>query len=111
LIEPPPGAAGDALALVARLARAPGDAPPWIGDLARYEAGFLWAWRARFGLRLRGFRYPVLAIAEALRLGTPLDDVAPRRCFVLWARTSGGRLLHRAWSMGAVASLAQRSLS
>jgi hypothetical protein len=92
--EPPPGAVADALALVDRLASDPRAAPPWIGDLARYEGAFLRSRRPRCAIRVHRFHFPVLAIAGALRRGERIDAVPPRRCIGIWARMPGRALRH-----------------
>jgi hypothetical protein len=98
LVEPPPGTAEDALALVDRLLHDSRDAPPWIVDLARYEAAFVEAWRPGFVFRCRRFDYPVLALAAALRRGARPDPSPRRRCVAIWLRASrGARLWHRVW--------------
>lgn len=68
--------------------------PPWIGDLARYEAAFIAAARPGATFILRGFAYPVNDIARQLLAGAR-PDVAPRRRFGLWLRAPGGRLFWR----------------
>jgi hypothetical protein len=73
-------------------------APPWIGDLARYEAAFVDAQR-RGGLRLRLFRFPVGAIAATLYAGGMIGDCAAGTTLGVWARWPGGRLRHRVWTL------------
>src|SRR5580698_671202 len=46
----PRGAEADAIALVSRLATDKAPSPPWIGDLARYEAAFIAARQRRYGV-------------------------------------------------------------
>lgn len=92
--------AEEAQALAARLAglaAAQAIAPLWIGDLARYEAAFAEAATRRLGLRVHLFRYPVGAIAASLCTGAAVGEVAPHMTLGVWARRSGGRLLHRLW--------------
>jgi hypothetical protein len=100
LAGPPRGAAGDALALVAELQAAPDFERPWIGDLARYEGGFIEARDKPFGLWLRAFRFPVVAIALGLLRGEVAPNPTLRRGWALWARAPGGRLVHRTWRLG-----------
>jgi len=99
-IEGPPSPGrhrADALAFARRLAALAargGAAPPWIGDLARYEAAFIEAARPGGVLLFRRFHYPVGRLAAALFAGeTP--DVAPRATYGLWFRAPGARLFHR----------------
>src|ERR1700733_10384629 len=93
------GAAADAITLVSRLAADPAASPPWIGDLARYEAAFIAARRRPWGVQLRLFRYPVPSIAAALHTGVAPNVVAPRTTLGLWARAPGQALVHRCWPM------------
>lgn len=95
--------AGQALGFAARiaaLARAQSIAPPWIGDLARYEATFVAAARRRFALRVARFAYPVGLIAASLQAGAPVADIAPRTTIGVWARWPAGRLFHRLYAFG-----------
>ncbi len=82
---------------LSRLAAQGSIEPPWIGDLARYEAAFVEASVRRFGLRMRMFDYPIATLALALRAGALREAVAPRRTLAIWARAPGRRLFHRAW--------------
>jgi hypothetical protein len=95
----PGGAAADAIALASRLAADTAASPPWIGDLARYEAAFIAARRRPWGVQLRLFRYPVPSIAAALHGGVSPGVVAPRTTVGLWARAPGQALVHRCWAM------------
>ena len=95
----PGGAVADAIALVSRLAADTAASPPWIGDLARYEAAFIAARRRPWGVQLRRFRYPVPSIAAALHRGVSPSVVAPRPTLGLWARAPGQALVHRCWAM------------
>lgn len=90
LAEPPPGARADALALAASLKGAA--SPPWIGELADYEARGLRAWGpdAHFAVAL--YRWPVPAIAARLAAGEGVGEIAPALTLALWARRRGGRL-------------------
>jgi hypothetical protein len=96
--EPPPGAKADALALVERLQGQP--EPPWIGDLAAYEAEFLRAWVPGAHFALRRYRWPVARIADRVSAGAALDDVRPAMTLAVWVRTPGGRLVHRWRTLG-----------
>lgn len=95
----PGGAIADAIALVSRLAADTAASPPWIGDLARYEAAFIAARRRPWGVQLRLFRYPVPSIAAALHGGVSPGVVAPRTTLGLWARAPRQALVHRCWAM------------
>jgi len=99
LAAPPPGAVADALALVAALALEPDRSAPWVRDLALYEGAFIEVRRRRFALRLRRFRYPVLAIAAALERGERVGAASPRWGMALWARLPGGALVYRHWRL------------
>ena len=100
LQEPPPGAALDALALVASLAREPRAAEPWIADLARYEAGFIEERKAGWGLRWRVFAYHPPSLMAELRFGRKLRARERRRSLAVWARAPDRRLWHRCWGFG-----------
>jgi hypothetical protein len=96
LVEPPPGARADALALVARLQSA--REPAWIGELAAYEGEFLRAWGPRARLAVRRFRWPVPRIAERLAANAAIADIGPAPTLAVWARAPHGRLWHRWWT-------------
>jgi hypothetical protein len=86
----------DAAALARRLCRMATEGradPPWIGDLARFEMGFVEAATAGDRLTLRFFRYPVGEIARALMLGETAR-IRARPSFCLWLRLFGSRLFH-----------------
>jgi hypothetical protein len=90
----------DARAMAGRLAKLAAEGsiePPWIGDLARYEAAFVEAAGRRFGLRVRGFGYPVAALAASLRAGGPIEALAPARTLGVWARLPSRKLFHATW--------------
>src|ERR1700722_18045520 len=55
----PGSAAADAIALVSRLSADTAASPPWIGDLARYEAAFIASRRGPWGVHLRPFPLPL----------------------------------------------------
>jgi hypothetical protein len=99
-LAPGAGRVAQARALAERLAaaaRAGAVAPEWIGDLARYEAAFVEASHRWFGVRLLLFRFPIGAIASQRRGERPIDAPGRQATFGVWARTPGGRLLHRVW--------------
>ena len=94
--------ADEAHAFAARLTTLAGAgqlAPPWIGDLARYEAAFVEAAQRRSGARLRVFRFPVGRIAASLHAGEAIGDCAAGTALGVWARWPGGRLFHRIWTL------------
>lgn len=84
---------GDAAALAGLLAARAGE-PPWIGDLARFEMGFVAAARPGAFFLLRRFDWPVDEIAQRLMAGAPVE-ATPRRRVGLWWRAPGGRLFWR----------------
>jgi len=98
-LAPHAGRIAEAWALAWRLSAAGLAGPPWIGDLARYEAAFIEAAHRRFGLRLLLFRFPITLIAARLQAGLAVDDIKAKATFAVWLRRPGGRLLHRAWSL------------
>lgn len=83
----------DAAALTRLLASRPMD-PPWIGDLARYEMGFVAAARPGAFFLMRRFAFPVDEIARQLLTGARVD-VSCRRRVGLWLRAPGGKLFFR----------------
>jgi uncharacterized protein len=83
----------DAAVLAKRLEQE--NEPPWIGDLARYEATFLAAARPGAFLGLRRFVYPVDDIARRLRTGASLDVIKPHGRIAVWLRAPGGKLRFR----------------
>ncbi len=72
--------------------------PPWIGDLARYEAACVTAGRPRLAFRVRLFCYPVGLIAVAVARGAPVSEARPGLTCGLWLRRPGGRLWSRLWT-------------
>lgn len=80
----------DVAALAERLAKTTD--PPFIGDLARYEATFVAAVRPGAFLALRWFKYPVDDIARLLRKGAAIYDIKPHGRVALWLRAPGGKL-------------------
>jgi hypothetical protein len=95
----------DARAIVDRLrglARSYQLEPPWVADLARYEATFGLAQRRRACLLVRRFHFPIAALAVAILGGAPTADVKPCMTVGIWVRWPGRcGVFHRLWHGGA----------
>ena len=68
--------------------------PAWIIDLARYEMAFVEFQSPGTRLVLRHFRFPVGAIAKAIMVGAPPQNVARRAGFGVWLRLGRARPLN-----------------
>lgn len=90
---PPQRHRADAAALARLLASRPMD-PLWIGDLARYEMGFVAAARPSGFFLMRRFAWPVDDIERQLLSGARVE-VFPRQRVGLWLRAPRGRLFFR----------------
>jgi len=88
---PPGGPRADAVRFTDFLARR-SVGPPWIGDLARYEA--VWLGASPRLLTARFFRYPVPRLARAVLGGKPSGRVTPVPTVALWFRVGRGPLRH-----------------
>jgi hypothetical protein len=84
-----------ALADLLRQEAASGElSPPWVADLARYEAACLQAPRSA-GLSVRIFAWPVGRVVTALRLGTTPRDAHRGVTLCVWFRPRrASRLRH-----------------
>jgi len=81
-----------------RLSRAGALEPRWAADIAGYEATCARAFRSRFCLRVRAFRFPVGRLAVPLSRGARPNDVAPRPTIGVWLRWPGdGGVIHCVW--------------
>jgi hypothetical protein len=85
-------------AYLVTLARQKKVEPPWIGELARYEAACVAARRPGFVFKLRFFRHPVGPIAVALARGALVEEACAGFSLGLWIRPPGGRLLSHLWT-------------
>jgi hypothetical protein len=62
---------------------------PWVADIARYEAAWLYIVNsARPGLLVRRFGYPIAALMQVLAQDQVPPTPARRPCFGLWLRLS-----------------------